>query len=362
MSVRHRSRRTTGRPPTVLTASTRQRRRSRVPAVLALAVTVALVALAVSGVGPVDDLLDDPAAGGAPVAAPAVPVARGPEGGGAVPPETPAQEALGPLPSPESPEALGLPAIDLRQRATVGVKLPAPPRAGLAFDVDTGEVLWRRGATRRASIASLTKLMTALVAVDALGPDDRVRVPAAAPAIRGSQMGGLVAGRRARTEVLLAGLMIASGNDAAIALATGVAGSQRAFVLRMNARARDLGLRCTRYVDPHGLGAGNRSCPADLAVLAMRAMAEPRIAAVARKSRARVWPGAGEKRLLLSTNPLLQRRYPGALGLKTGYTPAAGRCLVSIVRRGGRRIGIVLLGSPDPGLTTRRILHRVTGI
>lgn len=341
------------RHPAVLSASTRQRRRSRVPALVALLCLAGLIALAVTGPGRLDDLLGGPVASSGPAApslAPAAPAEAA---------QTPVQEALGPLPDPV---AAGLPAIDLERPVAGRIRLTGGPRAGIAFDMRTGEVLWRKAATRALPIASLTKLMTALVAVERLEVSDRVRVTAAAPAVRGSQMGGLVAGRDVRTDVLLQGLMIASGNDAAIALAVGAAGSQREFVRLMNRKARRLGLRCTRFVDPHGLSPGDRSCPVDLAVLAMRAMAEPRIAEVAGEGRARVWPGAGKKRLLLSTNPLLQRDYPGTLGLKTGYTPAAGRCLVSVVRRGGRDIGVVVLGSPDPGTTTRRLLHRVTGI
>ena len=264
----------------------------------------------------------------------------------------PVQATVGPLPDPAGAARvdLGTPALlaDLRLR-------PAP-RAGLAFDLEDGSVLWRRGATRVLPIASLTKLMTGLLAVERFGPRDRVRISRLADFAGGTHMGGLLAGRRVRAEALLQGLMISSGNDAAVALAVGGAGSVKAWVQRMNQRARLLGLTCTSFVDPSGLDPRNRSCPADLAALAARAMAEPRLRRIARRRFARVWPGGGRKLTLRTTNHLLRERYPGAVGLKTGFTNAAGHCLVAIVERGSRRIGIVILGSKrDAFADVRRI-------
>jgi D-alanyl-D-alanine carboxypeptidase len=226
------------------------------------------------------------------------------------------------------------------------------------FDLDSGEVLWRRAAERALPMASLTKIMTALLVAEGV-PDlrDRATIPVAAGRARGSRMGGLVAGRNVPVGALMHGLLLASGNDAAVALATHVGGSQAAFVARMNRRAARWGLRCTRFVDPHGLGRANRSCPADLARLAVRAMAVPRIAGIVRRDAARVWLGRGKARPLLTTNPLVRAGYPGASGLKTGYTIAAGRCLVAVVRQGSHRRGIVLLNDPDPGTTARRLLR-----
>jgi D-alanyl-D-alanine carboxypeptidase (penicillin-binding protein 5/6) len=255
----------------------------------------------------------------------------------------PVQAEVGPLPAPP-----GAARVDLAQPSLLAaVHLRPAPHAGLAFDLSDGRVLWRRGATRQRPIASLTKLMTALLAVERFGPRDLVRIPRRADQVGGSRMGGLRPGRKVRAEVLLKGLLIASGNDAAVTLAIAGAGSERAWVALMNRRAKLLGLTCTHYVDPHGLDPRNRSCPADVAALAMRAIAEPRIARIARRSFARVWTGAGRKLTLRTTNHLLRDHYPGAIGLKTGFTNPAGFCLAAIVQRGGRRIGIVLLGSRD---------------
>ncbi len=267
----------------------------------------------------------------------------------------PLQDMLGPLVVPG-------PRVDLARPARIRVPLALPPRAGVAFDAATGTVLWRRGATRTRPIASLTKLMTALLTTEQLGPRDLVRIPRIADWVPGSRMGGLRPGRHVRVEALLAGLLLASGNDAAMTLAVAAAGSEDAFVGQMNQRARDLGLTCTHFADPHGLDIRNRSCPADLAALALRAMEQPRIAAIARRRFVRVWPGSGRKLTLRTTNPLVRAGYPGAIGLKTGYTGPAGRCLVAMLERDGRQIGIVLLGDANPGLAARRIARAVFGL
>ena len=252
----------------------------------------------------------------------------------------------------------GTAAVDLGGVDAFALRFRKPPRAGLVFDLDSGEVLWRRHAGRVLPMASLTKMMSALVVVERTGPRERVRIARAALRYRGSGVGRLPKGRRVPIEALLHGLLLPSGNDAAIALAVHVAGSERRFVRLMNARARELGLRCTRFVSSHGLERGNRSCAADLAALARLDMREFRIRRVVRKKHAALrFPIRGRRLFLTSTNPLLRGDYPGAIGLKTGFTNAAGRCLVGVARRGGRTLGVVLLDSPDPARQARRLLN-----
>jgi serine-type D-Ala-D-Ala carboxypeptidase (penicillin-binding protein 5/6) len=271
---------------------------------------------------------------------------------------TPLQREVGPLPAPP-----GAARVDLTTPSLMPyLRLKRGPKAGLAFDLADGKVLWRHHATAVRPIASLTKLMTALLAVERFGPRDSVRIPRAADEVGGSRMAGLKPGRHVRAEVLLEGLLISSSNNAAVALAVAGAGSEHAWVDLMNRRAQLLGLTCTHYVDAHGLDPRDRSCPADLAVLAMRAMNDPRIVAIARKSHARVWPGSGRKLTLYTTNHLLREHYPGAVGLKTGYTNPAGHCLVAIVKRGSRRIGVILLGSRDAFFDARRIAREAARI
>jgi serine-type D-Ala-D-Ala carboxypeptidase (penicillin-binding protein 5/6) len=235
--------------------------------------------------------------------------------------------------------------------------LRKPPRAGLVFDLDTGEVLWRREPLRVLPIASLTKIMTALLVVERTRPAEPVRITQAALDYTGSGIGLLPKGRRVRLEALLNGLLIVSGNDAAIALAVHVSGNERRFVELMNRRASEWGLRCTRFASSHGLEDGNRSCVRDLAVLTRLAMAKPRIRRVARRPQAELrFPIKGGKLYLTGHNPLIRLGYPGAIGLKTGYTEAAGRCFVGVAHRNGRRLGVVLLDSRDPSKHAPKLL------
>src|SRR3954451_1948722 len=238
----------------------------------------------------------------------------------APPPPARGQEQPGATPSP------GTAAPDPAQAALAGadafpLKFKDPPRAGIVFDVKTGQVLWRLNPLRRTPIASLTKIMTALLVVEQTRSRDEIRVPKDALNYAGSGVGLLPKGRHVTIEALLHGLLLPSGNDAAIALADGVAGSRRAFVAHMNGKARALGLRCTHFASPSGIDDRDVSCAADLAALARIVMSKRRIARIVRKPHAAVrFPIKGGKLYLNSTNPLLRMGYPGTLGLKTGDT------------------------------------------
>jgi serine-type D-Ala-D-Ala carboxypeptidase (penicillin-binding protein 5/6) len=235
-----------------------------------------------------------------------------------------------------------------------------PPRAGVVFDLDTGQVLWRRRPTRRLPIASLTKMMTALVVTDRVPERAKVRISSKALRYSGSGVGLLPRGKRVGVSALLHGLLLPSGNDAARALAEGAGGSIAGFIRLMNERASAMGLTCTRFTSVDGLrDRGNFSCPADLAALARAVLREPRLARiVARPSAVIPYPGKGRRLYLYNHNPLLRNGYRGTVGVKTGYTNAAGRCFVAAVRRGGVGIGVVLLHSPDPARQARQLLDR----
>jgi D-alanyl-D-alanine carboxypeptidase len=235
-----------------------------------------------------------------------------------------------------------------------------PPRAGVLFDLSTGRVLWQRNPFTRLRIASLTKMMTALLTVQAAPPSGHVLITKAAVNSAGSKVGVLPLGKHVRVETMLYGLLLPSGNDAAIALAQHVAGSIKDFVARMNAEVAKLGMGCTRYSSPSGyVNADNFSCAADLAVLAHQDLLQPRLARIVR-TYSKQLPLAikGGKVYLYNNNPLLIYHYPGATGLKTGFTDAAGRCLVATAERGGVRLGVVVLHSPNPGTQARQLLDR----
>jgi D-alanyl-D-alanine carboxypeptidase (penicillin-binding protein 5/6) len=242
----------------------------------------------------------------------------------------------------------------------VRVSFKHPPRSGLLFDLDTGAVLWRRQPDRVLPIASLTKMMTAILVVDRARPAAKVRVTKEALAYKGSAVGILPKGKRIKLETMLNGLLLPSGNDAAIALAQRMSGTVAHFVERMNERAGDLGLSCTRFSSPDGFeDAGNHSCAIDLAEMARALLDRPRLARIVKRRRAVLpFPIKGGRIYLFNNNPLLRTGYPGTIGVKTGYTDAAGRCLVAAARRNGRRLGVVLLHSPDPGKQATQLLNR----
>jgi serine-type D-Ala-D-Ala carboxypeptidase (penicillin-binding protein 5/6) len=256
--------------------------------------------------------------------------------------------------------ALALEGIGLPQQDTVHVAFHRPPRAGVLFNLSTGQVLWQRNAFTHLRIASLTKMMTALLTVKSAPPSGHVLVTKAAVASAGSKVGVLPLGRHVRVETMLYGLMLPSGNDAAVALAQHVAGSITAFVKRMNSEAAKLGMGCTRFSSPSGyLDADNYSCAADLAVLAHEDLLQPRLAKIVRTYTAVLpFPTKGGKLYLYNNNPLLIYHYPGLTGLKTGFTAAAGRCLVATAERNGVRLGVVVLNSRDPGTQARQLLDR----
>ena len=232
-----------------------------------------------------------------------------------------------------------------------------PPAAALVFDLDSGDVLYRYRPLHTVPMASLTKIMTALVVTAETEPGDPVQITEAALQYSGSGVGVLPKGRRVRLETLLNALMIVSGNDAAIALAVHVSGTEERFVALMNEKARLWGLRCTSFVSSHGLEDGNRACAADLAVLARLAMRRERIARVVRRPQASFrFPIKGGRLYLAGHNPLIRAGYAGAIGLKTGYTSTAGRCFVGVARRDGRTLGVVLLNSPNPDAHAPRLL------
>jgi D-alanyl-D-alanine carboxypeptidase len=251
-------------------------------------------------------------------------------------------------PPPQPSAGAPPPGISLIGAAPIRVRFRHPPRAGLVFDLDSGQVVWALRPLKRLPIASLTKIMTAIIVVERTRPGERARVTHEALGYSGSGVGVLPKGKFVPVEGLLAGMLLPSGNDAALALADHVAGNDRQFVRLMNARARTMGLGCTRFSSSYGLPDTNLSCAADLAALARVAMSKPRIARLVRKRQAKVrFPIKTGYLYVNSTNPLLRDRFPGTIGLKTGSTLKAGHSFVGVVRRGTRTFGVVLLHSPN---------------
>ena len=211
----------------------------------------------------------------------------------------------------------------------------------IVLDAATGRVLYGKNADEKSLIASTTKIMTALVVCQHCNVLDRVKIPKEAVGIEGSSM-YLREGEVLTVQELLYGLMLRSGNDAAAALAIWCGGTVEGFAELMNDKARELGLKDTHFVNPHGLDAPDHySTARDLAVLTAYAMSDPIFARTVGAKTVTV----GE-RVLTNHNKLLWQ-LPGCEGVKTGYTRAAGRILVSSASREGRRLVCVTINAPD---------------
>ncbi|MEA4966278.1 MAG: D-alanyl-D-alanine carboxypeptidase family protein [Oscillospiraceae bacterium] len=209
------------------------------------------------------------------------------------------------------------------------------------LDADSGRVLYEKNAEERALIASTTKIMTALLVCEQCNLADRVRIPKAAVGIEGSSI-YLREGEILTVQDLLYGMMLHSGNDAAMALAIYCGGTEGDFVALMNDKAGLLGLSQTHFANPNGLdNDGNFSTALDLARLAAYAMKNSDFRCTV--SCKTVTIGS---RSLRNHNKLLFR-YEGAIGVKTGYTKAAGRILVSAAERSGRQLIAVTINAPD---------------
>ena len=209
------------------------------------------------------------------------------------------------------------------------------------MDAVSGRLLLEKNADSQSLIASTTKIMTALVVCEQCNVLDRMRIPREAVGIEGSSM-YLQEGEVLTIQELLYGLMLRSGNDAAVALAIYCGGTVEGFAELMNDKARSLGLRNTHFVNPNGLDApGHYSTARDLAILAAYAMENPVFYKTVSAKNIRI----GD-RYLTNHNKLLWQ-VEGADGVKTGYTKAAGRILVSSAARNGRRIVAVTIDDPD---------------
>jgi len=226
------------------------------------------------------------------------------------------------------------------------VILPLPSgavSAKRAYVLDTlsGRVLYEKNPHERSLIASTTKIMTALIICEQCNVLDRMRIPKEAVGIEGSSM-YLRAGEVLTLQELLYGLMLSSGNDAAVALAIYCGGTVEGFAELMNDKARNLGLKNTHFENPNGLDSpGHYSTARDLAVLAAYAMENP----VFQKTVSAKSLMMGQ-RYLTNHNKLLWR-VEGADGVKTGYTRAAGRILVSSAVRDSRRLVAVTIDDPN---------------
>ena len=222
---------------------------------------------------------------------------------------------------------------------------PVTASSWIVYDEMTDTVLASQGADTPRPMASITKIMTVLVALENGGLDDPVTISEDAAATGGQEI-GLVAGETVTLGALLRAAMVRSGNDAAAAIAEHIGGSIDGFVRMMNERAAELGMENSNFVNPHGLDAtGHYSSPRDMLIAARHAMSLPEFAEMAR-ARMLVFPDtpSGTARSASNTNRILNS-YDGAIGVKTGETPRAGLTYVGAAERQGRRVFTVVFNS-----------------
>lgn len=258
-----------------------------------------------------------------------------------------AQRSQGvPPPTPVPPEGSPSPyptALDTPPPSTEEPRVDAAT-AALA-DLDSGRILFESGSEDPRPIASITKIMTALLVIERSRPTETVVASLNATGQGGAEL-GLQPGEERTVRELLIATLLQSANDAAVALAEHVSGSVDAFVDDMNARAEDLGMDDTVFRSPTGLDDEGRSTARDLLILSSEAFLNATFAGVVSTRFAKVPSDAGDPRRLQNRNALLWL-YDGAFGGKTGYTAAAGFCLVAAAERDGLRLAAVVLGAPE---------------
>ena len=231
-------------------------------------------------------------------------------------------------------------------------------KACIIIDEASGRVLLSHNAETPLPMASTTKVMTALLAIERGNLGDPVTCSRNAFGVPGTSI-YLSQGETLSLRDMLYGLMLASGNDAAVAIAEHIGGTAEEFCRMMTARAAELGCQNTVFLTPHGLPCdGHYTTAHDLALIARQAMTQPLFREIVSTRRATIpWEGRPYSRVLSSKNKLLAT-YEGATGIKTGYTRKAGRCLVFGAERNGMRIIGVVLNCPDWFDEAARLMDR----
>lgn len=221
-------------------------------------------------------------------------------------------------------------------------------KSALSYDLTTNTVLFDKNSSEKLPIASLTKVMTAIVALENLHPEDEIKVNARAAAIGENSM-GLTLGEKLTVKELLHGVFLLSGNDASETLAEGSPFGRENFIFQMNKKAEDLGLTDTRFTNPTGLqGDGNQySTAKDLLVITRFALKYPLITEIAQLPYYFIPYTQNHKAFELYNETNLITTYPGVKGLKTGFTDEAGLCLITYLEYKGHKIVAVILNSPS---------------
>ncbi len=229
-------------------------------------------------------------------------------------------------------------------------------RSAVLIDVETGQVLYNKHMHLKSFPASLTKVLTTIIALEEGNPQELVKVSRRAAYQEGSSI-YLQEGEKIKLLDLLYGVMLASGNDAAVAVAEHIAGSIEDFAVMMNAKAREMGALNSNFINPSGLpDPDHYSTAYDLAMIMRYALKNGIFREItATRNKTIPWADNDWGRGLRNHNKLLWQ-YDDITGGKTGYTRAAGRCLVASAKREGREVVAVVLNAPDDWLDVRRLL------
>ncbi len=237
---------------------------------------------------------------------------------------------------------------NLQANAPIGEKLQINAKSAILIEYNTGKILYESNADEKLAPASITKIMTLILVMEAiedkrLSLEDQITASEHAASLGGSQI-WLEPGEVMTVDELLRATVIASANDATVALAEAVSGSEESFVLKMNEKAAELGLKDTNFVNSYGLDAdGHLTTAHDVAVMSKELMKHELIRQYTEKTMDSLRGGESE---LVNTNKLI-RYYDGCFGLKTGTTSKAGSCLSAIAERNGLTLIAVVLGAPS---------------
>lgn len=234
-----------------------------------------------------------------------------------------------------------VPHVSAKEKIKVGAE------SAIMMDMDSKKVLFTKNANKKMKIASITKIMTAILAIENATLDQVVNVKRSAVGVEGSSI-FLKEGEKISMQTLLYGLMLRSGNDAATAIAEQVGGSEEGFVYLMNQKAEYLGMKNTHFSNPHGLDEKDHySTAQDMAILTAYAMKHSEFSKIVSTKVAKVdWPDVKWKKVFRNKNKFLNM-YAWADGVKTGYTKKSGRSLVTTAKKNGKHLVCVTINDPD---------------
>ena len=232
-----------------------------------------------------------------------------------------------------------------------GLKLAENAKSAILLEASTGHIIYENNSHEKLAPASMTKMMSMLLIMESIEKgildwEEEVTVSENASKMGGSQI-LLETGEKMKVKDLFKGIAVASGNDAVVALAERVAGTEEQFVTMMNHRAKELGLKDTHFKNPHGLDTANHYSSAyDMAMIAKELVKHEKVLEYSSIYEDYLRKGTDKKIWLVNTNKLV-KFYQGLDGLKTGYTKEAGYCLTSTAEKNGMRLITVVMGEPD---------------